>query len=316
MATPLGCQDGAPACRDVVAIGAYSRWAALLKSDGSAWTWRPGIEPTEPATKAPEHLEAARFSNAGMCLKLATGDMTCSLLPDGFGMTLPNAPVEEVSLWSGPDEFYPNICAVLPDETLTCNLPDDGVGEFKPIAQGMRHVSFGESICAITNDARLVIPWQLVEWVPGSGAAASFPDVAEAVAFPETTGCVARTAGGQIAWIHEIWRSDDPSVPVGMVADQIPGFDGQVSQLITGQDFAHSHYVCALQTDGKVSCMGDDAGGGWVAPHTDAWVPVKVRLPRAATALAGGPGYACALLQDRTVWCWGLGYGTGASVRC
>ena len=37
-------------------------------------------------------------------------------------------------------------------------------------------------------------------------------------------------------------------------------------------------------------------------------------LPGPATALAGGPGegggpFACALLADTTIWCWGAGYG-------
>ena len=322
-AAMLGCGDDRPACNEVVAVGTYSRWAAVIRRDGSVWTWAPGIYPREPATVALEQSGATGFSNAGMCLKLPTGDVTCPLL--SFLETTRQrlgAQVQELSHWDGLDELDPNMCAVLWDGTLSCNLTGQGVGGFAPVAEGIRHASLGSSLCAITDQGKLSIPWQHSSQEDWSVAAASLTDVVEVVALGNVglSGCFARTAAGQIWWIHAIYRTDlnVVPVPIEVVSEQIAGIDGPVSQLVTGRDLS-GDFVCALVTDGTVSCWNVGGSGGLVVPDepADASVPQKIPgLPGAATGLAGGTGYACASLQDGTVWCWGLGLNGGARIRC
>jgi alpha-tubulin suppressor-like RCC1 family protein len=66
-------------------------------------------------------------------------------------------------------------------------------------------------------------------------------------------------------------------------------------------------FFCVSKNDGSIWCWGQEplaqfGGGGLDASLR----PVQVTaLPRPATWLAGGYGYACALLTDGGVWCWG-----------
>jgi hypothetical protein len=313
-AAMLGCDQ--PVCDEVVAVGTYARWAAVIRTDGSVWGWRPGMDPTAPATMALEHAGATGFSNASLCLKVP-GDVTCPVLNglETYRRAL-DAPVQELSLWPGADDLSAEMCAVLWDGTLTCNIVEDVVG-FGPVAEGIRHASLGASLCAITDQGKLSIPWQArhgeADW---SVAAASLTDVVEAVALYSISqsGCFARTAGGQIWWIHE----DDNRHPTEVVAEQVAGIDGPVSQLVTGVD-ARGDFVCALVTDGTVWCWTVGGGGGFVVPgdSPDPRVPQMLPgLPGAAAGLAGGTGYVCASLQDGTVWCRGIGLNDGARIRC
>lgn len=316
MAAMLGCDDP-PVCNEVVAVGTYARWAAVIRRDGSVWSWAPGIYPINPATIALEHAGATGFSNAGMCLKLPTGDVRCPIL-SGLEINRGKlgAPVQELSHWGGSDDTSAEMCALLWDGTVSCNFVQAADG-FAPVAEGIRHVSLGASLCAITDEGKLLSnPSRLVSEADWSVAAVSLTDVVEAVALfsVSQTGCFARTAGGQIWWIHEDYRRD----PIEVVSEQVVGIDGPVSQLVTGADFS-GDFVCALVTDGTVSCWNVGGGGGLIVPSEgpDPRVPQKLPgLPGAATALAGGTGYVCALLQGGTVWCRGLGLNGGARIRC
>ena len=314
-AAMLGCDDR-PVCTEVAAVGTYARWAAVIRKDGSVWSWAPGIYPANPATIALEHAGATGFSNAGMCLKLPTGDVTCPLLSvlEIYRGKL-DAPVQELSHWGGSVDTSAEMCAVLWDGTLSCNFLQ-AVDGFAPVAEGIRHASLGASLCAITDQGKLLSnASQLVSQADWSVARTSLTDVVEVVALPSVsqTGCFARTAGGQIWWIHEDWRRDPEEV-----VDEVVGIDGPVSQLVTGRDWS-GDFVCALVTDGTVSCWTVGGGGGLIVPgdSPDPHVPQKLPgLPGAATGLAGGTGYVCASLQDGTVWCRGLGLNGGARIRC
>lgn len=95
---------------------------------------------------------------------------------------------------------------------------------------------------------------------------------------------------------------------------------GQVVQIAAGND-----NTCALLANGAVRCWGASSGlgtkslfsiGAYEAPGS---VP-PVDLGGAATQIGVGSGHACALLEDKTVRCWGraesgkLGYGELAIV--
>jgi alpha-tubulin suppressor-like RCC1 family protein len=83
--------------------------------------------------------------------------------------------------------------------------------------------------------------------------------------------------------------------------------------------------TCAIVTDGGVVCWGGNQGGQLGRGNVDAGplldpAPQPVALPPGTTALqlASAVGSTCALLSDRSVWCWGDNaygeLGTGSAV--
>ncbi|MHB1138601.1 MAG: RCC1 domain-containing protein, partial [Microthrixaceae bacterium] len=77
--------------------------------------------------------------------------------------------------------------------------------------------------------------------------------------------------------------------------------------------------VCALISDGTVSCWGNNYYGQLGdGTRTNSFVPVKVSGITTATQIVSGTEFGCALLADTTVSCWGynrygqLGNGTSA----
>lgn len=76
--------------------------------------------------------------------------------------------------------------------------------------------------------------------------------------------------------------------------------------------------TCALFSDGSVRCWGDNTYGQLgVGNFTNLSIPNTnaINLGRSAKAIAASPSHACALLDDRSLKCWGrnnagqLGYG-------
>ncbi len=79
---------------------------------------------------------------------------------------------------------------------------------------------------------------------------------------------------------------------------------------------AGDQHTCAITTDGNVRCWGDGAAGrlgyGNLAVIGDNELPdsattVFVGSGRTATAVTAGNSHTCALLDDGSVRCWGLG---------
>ncbi|MEQ1878055.1 MAG: hypothetical protein ABL958_15540 [Bdellovibrionia bacterium] len=74
------------------------------------------------------------------------------------------------------------------------------------------------------------------------------------------------------------------------------------------------NFTCVVQSDGKIQCFGlngdGELGSGGIGPFTCGFydcspLPLEVIVSGAATAVAGGNSFACALLADKTVSCWG-----------
>jgi alpha-tubulin suppressor-like RCC1 family protein len=96
----------------------------------------------------------------------------------------------------------------------------------------------------------------------------------------------------------------------------LAGLPKPASQISVGGTFG-----CALLNDTTVWCWGGDAvgqlGHNMVDTSGSNSGPLEVlNLPAAATAVAAGNSYACVILSNATVWCWGdneeaqLGTGT------
>jgi alpha-tubulin suppressor-like RCC1 family protein len=78
---------------------------------------------------------------------------------------------------------------------------------------------------------------------------------------------------------------------------------------------AGTYHTCAVTTDGKVRCWGDDCnnqlGDGKVTEQctlaTYSTTPVEVVGVSGATAVAAGCFHTCAIVTGGKVWCWGTG---------
>jgi alpha-tubulin suppressor-like RCC1 family protein len=114
----------------------------------------------------------------------------------------------------------------------------------------------------------------------------------------------------------ELVGDDETPASVGPVDF---GAASEVTSVSTG--FAHA---CALLDDGTVRCWGRGDDGRLGYGNTDtigddetpgSVGPVDLGAGRTATAITAGDDHTCALLDDRTVRCWGfaimgqLGYG-------
>ena len=65
--------------------------------------------------------------------------------------------------------------------------------------------------------------------------------------------------------------------------------------------------ICCLDSEGVVRCEGrNDHGqlGDDTRTHRFTMAPVQT-LPKRATHIVSGTFHACAMLEDRTLWCWG-----------
>lgn len=98
---------------------------------------------------------------------------------------------------------------------------------------------------------------------------------------------------------------DDP----GEVATLKPlNLGGTITQLAGGQGT-----VCALLSDGAVSCFGDNSHGQLCAGDTtnrggspgDDLTTLRVPLPERATFVSAGADHACAVLASGAIACWG-----------
>ena len=112
----------------------------------------------------------------------------------------------------------------------------------------------------------------------------------------------------------------------GITYKAFPGYDlttglgspkcGLVKQLASSSPAPNlgvgvgTEHACAIRSNGSVSCWGSDDFGqiGNPAAANSQLTPIPlVGLPNRsrATALAAGGEHSCALLSDKTVWCWG-----------
>jgi alpha-tubulin suppressor-like RCC1 family protein len=80
------------------------------------------------------------------------------------------------------------------------------------------------------------------------------------------------------------------------------GTKGPLKSAAAGGDTA-----CALFVDGSVYCWGRNDYGqlGQGAPGPDSYVPLPVPLPATAIAISVADFHVCAILDDRSVACWG-----------
>jgi len=301
----IGCGDDG-VCTGAVALSAFGDTAGMLQADGSLWTWTQYQGEMTP--RLLQHDAASEFANPQMCLRLRSGDVSCPFLFLN-GLLPPHA--REVAIWyeGGFGDSQPVACSVPSDGTLICVQAQDGP---KTVDSGIRKISAGwDHYCAITDEGTL----RCRQWADANFGGAGQTDVSWSTAGADLSelvevvtqsgvfgGTAARDMGGRVWWLRE--------QPSGVTVEQVQAIDGPAVQLLAGTDS-----FCALREDGAVFCWENDAFNYITPRDTTPNTVVRIAtLPGPATALAGGPGegggpFACALLADTTIWCWGAGYG-------
>ncbi len=191
--------------------------------------------------------------------------------------------------------FTPNFCALLEDRTVHC-WGDNGSG-----ALGLGDV-------AARGDAIGELPTAAVPLSGPAKAVSSGNGFSCALLEDSTVHCWGANSFGQLGLGDLAARGDGPgelptpAVPLGRPATAI-----------SVADFS----ACALLDDATVHCWGNNNDGNLGLGDLAARGDDPGELPTAAVPLAGpaiaisshGRGF-CALLQDRTVHCWG-GNGSG-----
>lgn len=116
--------------------------------------------------------------------------------------------------------------------------------------------------------------------------------------------CWGRNGDGQLGTGDAIDRGDK----VGQMGDALPavalGVGGQATALAAG-----AAHTCAIVAAGEVTCWGGGQSGQLGRGEAGSALTggPRVPLPAAATALAAGADFSCALLADGRVVCWGGG---------
>jgi alpha-tubulin suppressor-like RCC1 family protein len=82
----------------------------------------------------------------------------------------------------------------------------------------------------------------------------------------------------------------------------VSGLQGGVQMLSAGGRFS-----CAVLVDGTIDCWGANDGGqlGTGGSATDFPQPVRVAIQSSASVISAGELYACAILANGSVQCWG-----------
>ena len=235
-------------------------------------------------------------AGAHACALLAPGSVSCWGGNDagqlGTGDTTPRLRPSPPLVF--PDDFAPNrlvlgdehTCALAADDRIKC-WGSNRHGQLGPDAAGDRF--------APGPDLRL--------HSRGVLALAAGDDHTCAILAGGALKCWGRNAAGQLGVGDLASRGDKP----GQMGASLSAIDVRGPAVAVAAGAAHT---CAVTSDGAVRCWGaGDAGQLGLGGEIGGLVPAEtaVALPGAATAVAAGADFSCALLAGGQVICWGAG---------
>jgi alpha-tubulin suppressor-like RCC1 family protein len=307
--------------RRAIALGGGYQSTCVLGDDGAVSCWGPngsgqlGNGETGPprscapgevgnanlvSLAAPAVAIAARGQVEGggahACALLATGAMTCwgenAFGQLGTGDTAPALSPSPPLVF--PDAFVPqklvlgnqHTCAISADARVKC-WGSDQEGQLGPDAAGDRH--------APGPDLRLR-GWSVVALAAGDDHTCAILDGG-------ALKCWGRNDAGQLG-LGDVTNHGDRS---GQMGDGLAEVALGARSVAVAAGAAHT---CAVTDGGAIRCWGaGDAGQLGQGSNAGALVPpaVPVALPGAATAVAAGAAFSCALLAAGTATCWGDG---------
>jgi hypothetical protein len=203
-------------------------------------------------------------------------------------------------------------CVLLSDGTVTCSGVSVVPGvQTIPNTSGTRCISGGEFFLCLVTSAGGVACWGSFEGTtqtslgetptPVPGLESGVIDIAAG----ETHACVLMGTGAVQCWGGSAWGEGNGPYNMGWPTSPttVP-LPSRAAAIASGDGF-----TCAiLASGGQVECWGANQGGelGTTAP-SDLTTPVQVGLPAPAVGIwADQATSPCALLQDGSVWCWGV----------
>jgi alpha-tubulin suppressor-like RCC1 family protein len=116
--------------------------------------------------------------------------------------------------------------------------------------------------------------------------------------------CWGRNSEGQLGLGDSVNRGDQPD----QMGDALPAVDLGAGAAAVAVAAGAAH-TCVALASGQVECWGD-GGAGQLGQGSRATLLVPsppIALPAAATGVAAGADFSCALLSDGEVICWGNG---------
>lgn len=212
-----------------------------------------------------------------------------------------------------------------------------GVGKVaKAIAAG------GERSCALLNDDTVKC-WGSNAWgalgIDGGNRGTKLSDMGDALpsidlgtnrkpvalAVGAYHSCALTDDGRVLCWgansYGQLGLGDTTSRYGSNMGNGLPSVDlgtGRTAMAVSAGAF----HTCTILDDGSIKCWGAFVDSGtWAAPaftpfHPiigdapnemgDALMPLELGLGRRAIAMASGNGHMCAILDDRSVKCWGI----------
>jgi alpha-tubulin suppressor-like RCC1 family protein len=298
--------DDRPLTARAVAIAAGWYTNCVLLDDGTVACWGGGVEGelgdgTLADRATPERvpgIEDATALSTGMyvrCALLRGGDVDC--WGDNEEGEIQNPPSAEPNIlptpvavprWSGAKQIvsaFRTTCALLADSVVSCagTSPTPTSPWTIPVASGSTQLAISDlGGCALAPDA--------------------------------TVECWGYDDRGELG-------NGTANFAILLTASRVPNLEG-VTAITSGT----SGFTCALLADTTVSCWGDNSTGQLGSSPVASCmggnggacseVPIPVPGLTGVTALAAGDSFACALLSNGTVDCWGdnvngeLGNGT------
>jgi alpha-tubulin suppressor-like RCC1 family protein len=248
-----------------------------------------------PTVKAPDGADQARQATAAQAESIVSGGShSCMVTPD-----------EKAQCWG--DNRYGQLGDGTTDDAKTpvevlhlSHVVALGAGEWHTCAV----MATGQVKCWGDNTQ-----WQLGSALPRRSSKPLLTTVGPAtqIAAGRTHSCAILINGEVTCWGDNrtsqtgVQREPmaKPSLPV-----MVPGV---VNAIAVAAGDEHS---CAVQQDGQLLCWGDNhfgqLGHGIVEHHF--FPPRPVPLAGKALSVAAGRRHTCALLDDRTVQCWGNGF--------
>ena len=214
--------------------------------------------------------------------------------------------------------------AIADGGSASVDAPVDGSSDTPPHPEVLQISAGGEAACALLSTGQVACWGHNGSGELGNGTTAqsSVPvlvsNVANVIALSvgPYSACALLVDGTVDCWGANLVGDNGSNASfVGSTAAPVPGLNNVVA-ISTGWDDA-----CALIADGTVRCWGNVIGSpgvGGVLDDAGGYLPGTVPNLSGVRAISAGNAFACALMSDGTVQCWGanlegeLGNGTMA----